>query len=69
MRAVLLCERGGGISLMGRSRKLSGAFLLCARLGATVDCAEMWERVTGGYTFEDVATGGEKDGAKVEAAI
>lgn len=32
------------------NRKLSGAFLLCERLGARVDCREVWERETGGYT-------------------
>lgn len=33
------------------NRKLSGAFLLCGRLKARVDCAEVWEDVTGGYQF------------------
>ncbi|CAE6473984.1 unnamed protein product [Rhizoctonia solani] len=31
------------------NRKLSGAFLLCGRLGADVDCRSIWERVVGGY--------------------
>lgn len=31
------------------NRKLSGAFLMCARLGATVDCARLWKDVVGGY--------------------
>ncbi len=26
------------------NRKLSGAFLMCARLGARVDCGELWRR-------------------------
>lgn len=33
------------------NRKLSGAFLLGARLKARVDCAEIWEDVTSGYQF------------------
>ncbi|KAL7424905.1 hypothetical protein Q5752_000592 [Cryptotrichosporon argae] len=31
------------------NRKLSGAFLMCARLGANVDCRALWERYAGGY--------------------
>ncbi|KAF8322448.1 ABC1-domain-containing protein [Clavulina sp. PMI_390] len=31
------------------NRKLSGAFLLCERLGANVDCRAIWERETAGY--------------------
>ncbi|KEP47306.1 putative ABC1-ubiquinol-cytochrome-C reductase complex assembly-like protein [Rhizoctonia solani 123E] len=31
------------------NRKLSGAFLLCGRLGADVDCRSIWERVAGAY--------------------
>ncbi|KAK0555741.1 hypothetical protein OC844_006021 [Tilletia horrida] len=31
------------------NRKLSGAFLLCARLGADVRCREVWEEVAGSY--------------------
>ncbi|CAE6437143.1 unnamed protein product [Rhizoctonia solani] len=31
------------------NRKLSGAFLLCGRLGADVDCRSIWERVVGAY--------------------
>jgi aarF domain-containing kinase len=31
------------------NRKLSGAFLLCGRLKARVDCAAVWEDVTRGY--------------------
>lgn len=26
------------------NRKLSGAFLMCAKLGARVDCGELWRR-------------------------
>lgn len=33
------------------NRKLSGAFLLCGRLKARVDCAEVWEDITRGYEF------------------
>jgi aarF domain-containing kinase len=33
------------------NRKLSGAFLLAARLRARVDCRAAWERTTGGYEF------------------
>ncbi|KAG8711040.1 hypothetical protein FRC08_016403 [Ceratobasidium sp. 394] len=31
------------------NRKLAGAFLLCGRLGADVDCLAIWEKVVGGY--------------------
>ncbi|QRW13334.1 ABC1 family protein [Ceratobasidium sp. AG-Ba] len=31
------------------NRKLSGAFLLCGRLGADVDCRAIWEEVVGAY--------------------
>ncbi len=33
------------------NRKLSGAFLLCAKLGAEVKCRDMMQRVTAGYKF------------------
>ncbi|WVO13747.1 hypothetical protein L204_101369 [Cryptococcus depauperatus] len=31
------------------NRKLSGAFLMCAKLGANVDCKKLWEEHVGGY--------------------
>lgn len=31
------------------NRKLSGAFLMCARLGAHVDCKKLWEENVSGY--------------------
>lgn len=31
------------------NRKLSGAFLLCGRLGASVDCRGVWDEATAGY--------------------
>jgi aarF domain-containing kinase len=31
------------------NRKLSGAFLMCARLGARVDCKKLWEEHAAGY--------------------
>ncbi|WVQ96220.1 hypothetical protein IAU59_003324 [Kwoniella sp. CBS 9459] len=31
------------------NRKLSGAFLMCAKLGANVDCQKLWEDVVGNY--------------------
>jgi hypothetical protein len=34
-------------------RKLSGAFLLAAKLNAKVDCKKIWEEVTDGYVFEE----------------
>lgn len=34
------------------NRKLSGAFLLCARLGAQVPCGDIWRQVTAGYQFD-----------------
>ena len=37
------------------NRKPSGAFLLCARLGASVECRDMFARITAPYEFE--ATG------------
>ncbi|WFC97943.1 hypothetical protein MYAM1_000663 [Malassezia yamatoensis] len=33
------------------NRKLSGAFLLCARLEANVDCAKLFQRVTSQYVY------------------
>lgn len=38
------------------NRKLSGAFLLCARLKAKVDCKEMFENVTKDYILGPVST-------------
>ena len=38
------------------NRKLSGAFLLCARLGAHVNCRDMFNQVTGNYKFADGTT-------------
>ncbi|EJD42990.1 ABC1-domain-containing protein [Auricularia subglabra TFB-10046 SS5] len=35
------------------NRKLSGAFLLAARLDARVDCRALWHQVTDAYTFAD----------------
>ncbi|KAK8849455.1 hypothetical protein IAR55_004788 [Kwoniella newhampshirensis] len=31
------------------NRKLSGAFLMCAKLGANVDCQKLWEHEVGNY--------------------
>lgn len=31
------------------NRKLSGAFLMCARLGAKVDCGKLWAKWAGDY--------------------
>jgi aarF domain-containing kinase len=31
------------------NRKLSGAFLMCAKLEANVDCSKLWEEVVGNY--------------------
>jgi aarF domain-containing kinase len=31
------------------NRKLSGSFLLCAKLGSRVDCRALWEDVVGDY--------------------
>lgn len=31
------------------NRKLSGAFLMCAKLESRVDCAKLWQEVVGGY--------------------
>ena len=31
------------------NRKLSGAFLMCARLGARVYCGKLWEEHVAGY--------------------
>lgn len=38
------------------NRKLSGAFLLCARLGASVDCRSMFDRVTSDYVYAGGST-------------
>ncbi|KAI5983910.1 ABC1-domain-containing protein [Pisolithus albus] len=34
------------------NRKLSGGFLLATRLHAVVDARELWDRITGGYRFD-----------------
>ncbi|BEI88385.1 uncharacterized protein CcaverHIS019_0111030 [Cutaneotrichosporon cavernicola] len=39
------------------NRKLSGAFLMCSKLGAEVDCKALWEGVTAGYEFGPETTG------------
>lgn len=31
------------------NRKLSGSFLLCAKLGSKVECKKIWEEVVGNY--------------------
>ncbi len=31
------------------NRKLGGCFLLCAKLGARVDCQRLWQEVVGDY--------------------
>jgi aarF domain-containing kinase len=31
------------------NRKLSGAFLMCARLGSKVDCNALWRQYVAGY--------------------
>lgn len=33
------------------NRKLSGAFLMCAKLGARVDCGKLWEDWAAGYPY------------------
>jgi aarF domain-containing kinase len=35
------------------NRKLSGAFLMCTKLGARVDCAKLWQDWAGGYPYPD----------------
>lgn len=35
-----------------RNRKLSGAFLLAARLDATVNTKAIWDKVVSGYKFD-----------------
>jgi aarF domain-containing kinase len=35
------------------NRKLSGAFLMCARLGARVNCGRLWEDYVGGYQLDE----------------
>lgn len=35
------------------NRKLSGAFLMCARLGARVDCKKLWEEWAAGYPYPE----------------
>ncbi|KAE8269334.1 hypothetical protein A4X09_0g2987, partial [Tilletia walkeri] len=50
------------------NRKLSGAFLLCARLGAEVPCREVWEEVAGEYRREvELASTSAVNGRVVEA--
>lgn len=42
------------------NRKLSGSFLLCARLGSRVDAMAVWREATRGYVF------GPEEGELVE---
>lgn len=46
-------------------RKLSGAYMLCIRLGATIDCREAFEAVRDGYVFGPVAEA--ESGAALES--
>lgn len=46
-------------------RKLSGAYMLCIRLGATIDCREAFEAVRDGYAFGPAADGPEGGGSGV----
>lgn len=38
------------------NRKLSGSFLLCARLGSRVDAMALWHEAIRGYEFEQPQT-------------
>jgi aarF domain-containing kinase len=48
------------------NRKLSGAFLMCAKLGANVDCKALWEEVVGKYV-EGPVEGEEEEQAVLMA--
>ena len=45
------------------NRKLSGAFLMCAKLGANVDCKALWEEVVGNYVEGPIE--GEEEAQKL----
>lgn len=42
------------------NRKLSGAFLMCAKLGANVDCQKLWEDYVGDYETRTANTSHEQ---------
>jgi aarF domain-containing kinase len=35
------------------NRKLSGAFLLCAKLGSQVRCADLWDEIVANYVCNE----------------
>lgn len=35
------------------NRKLSGAFLMCTKLGSRVDCGKLWEDYASGYPYPE----------------
>jgi aarF domain-containing kinase len=49
-------------------RKLSGAYMLCIRLGATIDCREAFERVRDEYAFGPAATPEPATASRAQAA-
>lgn len=50
-RSVVFCMERVACLLMDAVRKLSGAFLLASRLGATVDTKGIWDNVVQKYRF------------------
>lgn len=50
-------------------RKLSGAYMLCIRLGATIDCREVFEEIRDGYDFSPAAAVAGADGGAGAAKL
>ena len=54
VRSRFVCESvKKGVCAEAACRKLSGAFLLAARLNAEVDCRKLWDEAVAGYRFSD----------------
>lgn len=51
------------------NRKLSGAFLLCTRLGAEIDCRTMLDEVTEGYVFDNAQSVGSHGASSRNASF
>lgn len=49
------------------NRKLSGAFLMCARLGANVDCKKLWQDHAASYQTVEMEQGGSGAPSPTEA--
>ncbi len=53
------CAESDLFCFVSENRKLSGAFLLAARLDAEVDCRKLWRGVVDSYRFADSSSSSE----------